>query len=39
MKKAKFNKFKSPKVFDFERIDLNRKKKANKPNRKKETEI
>lgn len=39
MKKVKFNKFKSPKNFDFERVDLNRKKKANKPTRKKESEI
>jgi len=39
MKKVKFNKFKTPKTFNFEKIDLNRKKKANKPTRKRESEI
>lgn len=38
MKGSKFNKIKNLKYKDFENLEINRKKKANKPTRKKETE-
>jgi len=37
MKGSKFNKLKNIKYKDFENIEINRKKKANKPTRKRET--